>query len=64
MTSPTIFVVFKDKLMPDISDPQRGLLGYTSYKARYSGSRLIELWVDSPYVSFWGHIKHRLVKVL
>jgi hypothetical protein len=50
--------------MPDISDPQRGLLGYTSYKARYSGSRLIELWVDSPYVSFWGHIKHRLVKVL
>lgn len=53
----------------EIQDPKpdRSRPGYSSYMATYSvgpkGFKMTELWVDRPYFTFWGNIKHKLVKV-
>lgn len=46
---------------PDLSHP-----AYCRYKAMYTigpkGFKMIELWVDRPYFTFQGNIKHKLIK--
>jgi len=37
--------------------------GFCSYRMTTVGNKVVELWLDQPYVTWWGSIKHRLVRM-